>query len=71
MDTATTTPFSHTTAAGTLFYLNVRHTPRAAGEPVAFYYFSKTIKPDTAVADLPAGYTVTETRGMPVLKRTP
>lgn len=67
--TADAAAFSHTTTAGKTYYLNCRETKTGGNKITHFYYFSKAIKPST-IGYLPDGYSVMESNGMPILKRT-
>ncbi len=62
-------PFSHTTAGGKVYFLNCRETKTGGDKTTYFYYFSKAVKPAT-IDHLPDGYSVMESNGMPILKRT-
>jgi hypothetical protein len=51
------------------YYLHKRETTLKNGRQQTIYFFAKEVK-DGAIDDVPAGYTVSESRnGLPVLKK--
>lgn len=56
--------------SGVTYYLHAKKTATKTGERT-LYFFSKEVKTEGAVDDLPTGYAVTESpqTGLPLLKR--
>ncbi len=63
--------YSTTNSRGTTFYLHSKEVTLRGGRQQRIYWFAKAENPENAVAELPAGYKVTENQrnGFLVLKR--
>lgn len=63
--------YSYTNSKGQTYYLHTREVTLKNGRVQRIYFFARDIR-DGALADVPAGYEVMETKrtGMPVLKRS-
>lgn len=63
--------YQHTNSKGVTYYLNSKEVTLRGGKVQTIYYFSKDVRNETAVDDLPAGYTVGENprNGFLTLKR--
>ena len=62
--------FSHTNSKGIVYHLHVNERTTRNGNVTKLYFFSRDVRPDKAVAALPAGRRVEETdTGMLVLKK--
>lgn len=53
-------PFEYTNSQGVTYYLNMKRVSLRAGRMVPIYFFSRDIRPDTAVSKLPSHFTVQE-----------
>ncbi len=61
--------FSYTNSKDRTYFLHKRDTQLKNGRTQTIYFFAKEIK-DGALDEVPAGYTVSESKnGLPVLKR--
>ncbi len=58
---------------GQTYYLHTKQVTLKNGRVQTIYYFARDVRPEEALADVPAGYMVVETErtGMPVLKKDP
>ncbi len=63
--------YQHTNSKGVTYYLNSKQVTLRGGKVQTIYYFSKDERSETAVDDLPEGYTVGENprNGFLTLKR--
>ena len=62
--------YSHTNSKGVAYYLHVNERASKSGKVTKLYFFSRDVRPEKAVAELPAGRRVEETdTGMLVLKK--
>lgn len=62
--------YSHKNSKGVTYHLHVNEWPTKSGKVTKLYFFSRDVRPEKAVAELPAGRYVEETAtGMLVLKR--
>jgi hypothetical protein len=62
--------YSHTNSKGTTYYLHTKKSTTSTGKERTLFYFSKELRPDEALNEVPAGYTVAEMKtGMLVLKK--
>jgi hypothetical protein len=62
--------YSHTNSKGNTYYLHTKKSMTSTGKERTLFYFSKEVKPDEALNEVPAGYTVAEMKtGMLVLKK--
>ena len=62
--------YSHTNSKGVVYHLHANERATKSGKVTKLYFFSRDIRPDKAVAELPADRTVAETAtGMLVVKR--
>lgn len=62
--------YSHTNSQGITYYLHVNERTSKSGKVTQLYFFSRDVRPEKAVAELPADRRVEETaNGMLVLKR--
>lgn len=62
--------YSHTNSKGNTYYLHTKKSMTSTGKERTLFYFSKELKPDEALNEVPAGYTVAEMKtGMLVLKK--
>lgn len=62
--------YSHTNSKGNTYYLHTKKSLTSTGKERTLFYFSKELKPDEALNEVPAGYTVAEMKtGMLVLKK--
>jgi hypothetical protein len=52
--------YPHTNSKGVTYYLHSKMVTLRGGKQQRIYFFAKEERPDDAVADLPAGYTVVE-----------
>jgi hypothetical protein len=61
--------YSFTNSKGRTYFLHKRDTQLKNGRSQTIYFFAKEVK-DGAIDNVPAGYTVSESRnGLPVLKK--
>ncbi|MFH2118556.1 MAG: hypothetical protein ABII10_02380 [Candidatus Paceibacterota bacterium] len=62
--------YSYTNSKGQMYYLHTREVTLKNGRVQRIYFFARDIR-DGALAAVPAGYEVMETKrtGMPVLKK--
>lgn len=61
--------YSFTNSKGRKYFLHKRDTQLKNGRSQTIYFFAKEVK-DGAIDNVPAGYTVSESRnGLPVLKK--
>lgn len=62
--------YSHTNKKGVTYYLHANERESKSGKVTKLYFFSRDIRPEKAVDELPEGRTVQETdTGMLVLKK--
>jgi hypothetical protein len=63
--------FTQTNAKGATYYLNSKEVTLRGGKQQTIYYFSKDLRPDTAVEKLPDGMEVNENprNGFMTIKR--
>ena len=62
--------YTHTNSKGNTYYLHTKKSMTSTGKERTLFYFSKELKPDEALNEVPAGYTVAEMKtGMLVLKK--
>lgn len=62
--------YSHTNSKGNTYYLHTKKSTTSTGKERTLFYFSKELKPNEALNEVPAGYTVAEMKtGMLVLKK--
>jgi hypothetical protein len=62
--------YSHTNSKGNTYYLHTKKSMTSTGKERTLFYFSKELKPDEALNEVPAGYEVAEMKtGMLVLKK--
>jgi hypothetical protein len=62
--------YSHTNSKGTTYYLHTKKSTTSTGKERTLFYFSKELRPEEALNEVPAGYTVAEMKtGMLVLKK--
>ena len=62
--------YSYTNAKGNTYYLHSKETTLKSGNKQTIYYFSKEIKDEGALDEVPEGRVVSETKnGLPVLKK--
>jgi hypothetical protein len=63
--------YSYTNKKGQAYYLHTREVTLKNGRKQRIFFFARDVRPDQALQEVPAGYTVIETQrtGMPVLKR--
>ncbi|PIR58767.1 MAG: hypothetical protein COU69_03845 [Candidatus Pacebacteria bacterium CG10_big_fil_rev_8_21_14_0_10_56_10] len=63
--------YSYTNSKGQTYHLHTREVTLKNGRVQRIYFFARDVR-DGAVATLPAGYQVVETKrtGMPVLKKS-
>lgn len=62
--------YSYTNSKGQTYYLHTRQVTLKNGRVQTIYFFARDVR-DGALASVPAGYQVVETKrtGMPVLKK--
>ena len=61
--------YSFTNSQDRTYFLHTRETTLKNGRQQTIYFFAKEVK-EGAIDDVPAGYTVSESRnGLPVLKK--
>jgi hypothetical protein len=62
--------YTHTNSKGTTYYLHTKKSTTSTGKERTLFYFSKELRPDEALNEVPEGYTVAEMKtGMLVLKK--
>ena len=62
--------YSHTNSKGVTYHLHVNERASKSGKVTKLYFFSRDVRPEKAVAELPADRRVEETdTGMLVLKK--
>jgi len=62
--------YSHTNSKGTTYYLHTKKSMTSTGKERTLFYFSKELKENEALNEVPAGYEVAEMKtGMLVLKK--
>jgi hypothetical protein len=62
--------FKHTNSKGQTYYLHANKIKRSSGKVTTLYYFSRELKPDKALHNIPKGYKVVEMKtGLPALKK--
>lgn len=63
--------YSYTNSKGQTYYLHSRQVTLKNGRVQTIYYFARDVRPDFALAAVPADRQVMETKrtGMPVLKK--
>ena len=62
--------YSHTNSKGITYHLHVNERTSKSGKVTRLYFFSQDLRPDKAVAELPADRQVQETaNGMLVVKK--
>lgn len=63
--------YSYTNSKGQTYYLHTRDVTLKNGRVQTIYYFARDVRPGQALAAVPAGYEVVETKrtGMPVLRK--
>lgn len=63
--------YSYTNSKGQTYYLHTREVTLKNGRVQRIYYFARDVRAAQALAAVPAGYQVMETKrtGMPVLKK--
>lgn len=63
--------FSYTNSKGQTYYLHTKEVTLKNGRVQRIYFFARDIREDGALAEVPKGYEVMETKrtSMPVLKR--
>lgn len=62
--------YSYTNAKGNTYYLHMKETTLKSGNKQTIYFFSKEIKDEGALDEVPEGRVVSETKnGLPVLKK--
>ena len=62
--------YTHTNSKGVTYYLHTKKSTTSTGKERTLFYFSKELKPDGALNEVPAGYEVAEMKtGMLVLKK--
>ena len=62
--------FSHTNSKGIVYYLHANERTTKTGKTTKLYFFARDVRPDKAVAELPADRRVEESdTGMLVLKK--
>jgi hypothetical protein len=62
--------YSHTNSKGNTYYLHTKKSMTSTGKERTLFYFSKELKENEALNEVPAGYEVAEMKtGMLVLKK--
>jgi hypothetical protein len=62
--------YSHTNSKGTTYYLHTKKSMTSTGKERTLFYFSKELRENEALNEVPAGYEVAEMKtGMLVLKK--
>jgi len=62
--------YSHTNSKGTTYFLHTKKSMTSTGKERTLFYFSKELKENEALNEVPAGYEVAEMKtGMLVLKK--
>lgn len=62
--------YSVVNSKGTTYYLNTKEVALKNGLNGRVFFFSKDVRPDTALEEVPNGYAVGESKnGLPVLKK--
>lgn len=62
--------YSHTNSKGNTYYLHTKKSMTSTGKERTLFYFSKELRENEALNEVPAGYEVAEMKtGMLVLKK--
>ena len=62
--------YEYTNAKGIVYHLHANERRAKSGKVTKLYFFSRDVRPDKAVAELPADRRIVETgTGLPVLRR--